>query len=102
MSGGSWDYLSFKVSDASRALLEDKCSDRPWGELDLNEDQKQWRQRLGRHLALVADALHAIEWVDSCDSSYPDDVKAIQKFSNETAFLEIARSLISVKTEDDE
>lgn len=36
------------------------------------------RAAFGRHLLLVADAMHAVEWVDSCDWGPGDEVEAIK------------------------
>jgi hypothetical protein len=40
------------------------------------------RKAFGKHLILVAKALHDIEWVDSCDYGEGDEVKAIMKVVN--------------------
>lgn len=78
MSGGSWDYVSFRVRDIAEALLADKMLDRDY-DPELNEEQKAARHKLGSLLALVSDALYAIEWVDSHDTSTPSDNEAIEK-----------------------
>lgn len=62
MSGGSWDYICYKVSDAANRLVEEKCPH---------------RRAFGLHLRLIAEALHDIEWVDSCDKSAGDEIKSI-------------------------
>lgn len=64
MSGGSWNYLCFKVEDAARDLIRSKCPK---------------RRAFGLHLKLVAEALHDIEWVDSADKSQGDEFEAIMK-----------------------
>lgn len=64
MSGGSWEYLCYKVQDAAFKLCQS------------NNAQ---RKAFGKHLALVAEALHDIEWVDSCDKSPGDEFKSIMK-----------------------
>ena len=64
MSGGSWDYVCYKVADAANALKNQACP---------------YRQALGQHLVLVAEALHDIEWVDSCDKSPGDEIESIKK-----------------------
>jgi hypothetical protein len=78
VSGGSWDYAFGLIADIADALRNDTStgSRRP---LPLNDDQRLWRRRLAAHLQLVSEALHAIEWVDSYDYSYPEDVEAIKK-----------------------
>ncbi len=50
MSGGSMDYLSYKVEEAN-----------------FREDTPE-RRAFRNHLQLVATALHAIEWADSGDT----------------------------------
>lgn len=64
MSGGSWDYFYMGVKDVASRLME---SDAPE------------RVAFGQHLNDVADALHAIEWVDSCDWGPGRDSEAIRK-----------------------
>lgn len=64
MSGGSWDYLCYKVKDAAKQLCEEKCNH---------------RKAFGKHLHLISEALHDIEWVDSCDLGRGDEIKAIMK-----------------------
>lgn len=64
MSGGSWDYLCYKVADAANQLVKSKCPR---------------RKSFGHHLRLVAEALHDIEWVDSCDLGEGDEIKNIMK-----------------------
>lgn len=62
------DYLFSKVEDVA---------------LWLKEEKDPYRAMFGNHLLKVARALHEIEWVDSCDKSYPDDINAIkQVFDN--------------------
>lgn len=62
MSGGSMDYLSFKVEQAEF------------------EENTPLRKAFRKHLKLVADALHEIEWADSGDTSPGEhDEKAIMK-----------------------
>jgi len=76
MSGGSWDYAFRKVSDIVDALRNDSTTHgRP---LELNPHQKEQRHKLADLMEKVSAALHAIEWVDSYDSSYPRDTDAIE------------------------
>lgn len=78
MSGGSWDYLTFKVSDAADCLLRDKTTE--YDELtELTDAQKEARHRFGNLLEKVAHALYEIELVDSGDSSTPKDIDAINE-----------------------
>ena len=76
MSGGAWDYGFGRVADIADALRNDTStgSRRP---LDLLDDQRAKRRALADLLDKVSTAMHAIEWVDSGDTSYPSDVKAI-------------------------
>lgn len=81
MSGGSWDYSYGKLSGVIEALELDTTLDHR--KLDLNDLQKEQRHKLAALLDKVRDALRAIEWVDSGDSSYPSDTIAIKEvFSN--------------------
>lgn len=64
MSGGSWDYLCYKVQDAAERL---------------GEERSVHRRALGKHLLLVAEALHDIEWVDSSDRAKGSELPAIMK-----------------------
>ena len=63
MSGGSWDYLCWKVEDAV---------------IQLQKSKDPLRRAFGEHLQLCANALHDIEWVDSSDMSHGDDRVAIE------------------------
>jgi len=76
MSGGSWGYLYRNINDAAFALQRGAATERD-SALDLNEEQREKRRKLGELLEKVAHALHEIEWVDSCDSSFPSDTQAI-------------------------
>lgn len=64
MSGGHYDYLSDKV----RAFAE---------ALEVNGDPK--RKAFKKLMALVAQAAHDIEWVDSGDCGPGDEHKAIDR-----------------------
>lgn len=63
MSGGSMDYLCFKVDDVASELATSKCPT---------------RRAFAEHLKKVAHALHEIEWVDSADKASPDDIVAMR------------------------
>lgn len=54
MSGGSYDYLYSKISNMADCLVS---------------DPDPIRSAFGKHLILVSEAAHDVEWVDSCDSS---------------------------------
>lgn len=75
MSGGSWDYLYCKVDDASCRLQAKKSS--------------AIRRAFGKHLDLVAKALHDIEWVDSCDFGPGDEEAAIRAVLGASASAQI-------------
>lgn len=62
MSGGSWDYLYGRVRDAAERLQAEPSA---------------LRQDLGRHVALVATALRAVEWLDSGDygEEHEDEIR---------------------------
>lgn len=64
MSGGSWEYFFGRLDDVADRLKAESCP---------------LRRALGSRLKLAATALHAIEWVDSCDRSKGselDDIRA--------------------------
>ena len=63
MSGGSWDYLYSRIEDAGDRLVGSKCVK---------------RATLGRLMLRVAEAMHAIEWVDSCDWGQGDELEHIE------------------------
>jgi threonine dehydrogenase-like Zn-dependent dehydrogenase len=64
MSGGSWGYSFRYVMEAADRLKNSKCKK---------------RKAFGDHLKLIANALHDIEWVDSCDYGPGDEIEAIMK-----------------------
>lgn len=53
MSGGCYDYTYIRVETMSR---------------DLIKSRDPLRKAFGRHLKLIAVAMHDVEWVDSGDS----------------------------------
>lgn len=61
MSGGSYDYIGFKIADID---LRNKTTD-------------PRRAAFQKLLKLVGNAMHEIEWVDSCDSSPGAEYAAI-------------------------
>ena len=63
MSGGSMDYLCFKVEDQV---------------VKLKESRSPLRRAFAEHLVLVSKALHDIEWVDDGDYSSPTDEISIK------------------------
>jgi hypothetical protein len=76
VSGGSWNYAFGQINDIVDALRSDTSTD-SHRKLSLNADQKEQRRKLADLLEKVSHAMHSIEWVDSFDSSYPDDTAAI-------------------------
>lgn len=64
MSGGSWEYVGYKVQEAAERLVR---------------SQQPERRALGERLALMAQALLDIEWVDSADYSPGREADAIRK-----------------------
>lgn len=71
MSGGSYDYAYCKVEDFASKLSA--------------KGQSPLRRAFAKHLLLVAEAMHDIEWVDSGDFSPGSDVEPIQKCLRESA-----------------
>ena len=78
MSGGSYDYLYCKVEDMADRIVE--AGDTPE------------RRRFAEHLRRVANAMHAIEWVDSCDLDRGEENAAIRAVFDpaENAAIDIA------------
>jgi hypothetical protein len=70
MSGGSWDYFTFKADEVAERLESEKSP---------------LRRALGQHMRLIAKALYDIEWVDSGDKGEGDDIEAIKAVFEDTA-----------------
>lgn len=69
MSGGSLDYVSYKVENAmSTIAINGPGSDDP-----------PLYMAFVKHLQLVTNALHEIEWVLSCDNSPGKELSAMRK-----------------------
>lgn len=64
MSGGSMDYLTYKVDEQADELL--------------NKNRTPLQRAFGNHLKKVAKALHDIEWVWSGDYGRGDEEDAIK------------------------
>lgn len=75
MSGGSMDYLCYKVEDAT---------------FSTNTPE---RLAFAKHLKRVAKALHDIEWVDSGDYDPGKESEAIRDCLSDGAVLEAAIEL---------
>lgn len=85
MSGGSWDYVYSRFQEVADRLCQERCPD---------------RRALGRHLQIVAKAMHDIEWVDSCDYARGSDLPAIkealkQRVTPLEVLIEDARQVMS-------
>lgn len=70
MSGGSLEYLCFKIHQAIDEIHRHGGFTAPH------------HKRFLKHLSKVADALHDIEWVMDCDMGPGDEDKAIKKVLN--------------------
>lgn len=71
MSGGSLDYVCFKVKDAAQSIRL-RC--------DAGVERNPRLQRnFARSLDLVAAALKDLEWYYSCDSDWKNAEKSIYK-----------------------
>ena len=85
MSGGSYDYVCFKIDEAADSLVNQKCPE---------------RRALGHLMHKIGKAMHDIEWVDSCDYKRGDEMEAIREVLNGVhmspldLLLEDARKLI--------
>ena len=76
MSGGSLDYVFYKLDDAVDSI--EKRATTPL------------HKAFAVHLKDVSKALHDLEWVFSCDYSDGDEVEAIRKVVNKEMELEAA------------
>lgn len=63
MSGGAYDYVSWKIEEFANTLSR--------------TEQDPRREAFKKLLSLVANAAHEIEWVDSCDKSPGDEHDSI-------------------------
>lgn len=70
MSGGSYSYAYLRLDEFIEAMEVAKFPD------DVNIPI---RREFAKHLRLVSEAMMAIEWVDSGDSSPPHDADAIRR-----------------------
>ena len=76
MSGGSLDYVCYKLDDAIE-VIERRAT-------------TVLQKAFAKHLKDVAKALHDLEWVYSGDYSDGDDVEALRKVVNKEMELEAA------------
>jgi hypothetical protein len=82
MSGGSYDYAYARVQDMASSML--------------NRDASPLRVAFARHLKKVADAMQAVEWVDSCDSARGDEDEPIRACIASGAEAEAAREALEL------
>lgn len=80
MSGGSWNYFFAKLNDVAFALAKHETTEYEDMGQHLNEEQKAARQTLSKVLLELSDVMKDIEWVDSGDTTFPQDVDSINKF----------------------
>lgn len=67
MSGGSYDYVCYKIDEAADSLVNQSCPE---------------RRALGHLMHKVGKAMHDIEWVDSSDYRKGDEMDAICEVLN--------------------
>ena len=63
MSGGSWDYICYRM---------DEVADK------LQHERSPLRRAFGKHLVLCAKAMHDIEWSDSGDIGEGEEIPAMK------------------------
>lgn len=74
MSGGKYDYIQFRMEDVAESLMD--------------KSNTPLQRAFGKHLKLVADALHKIDYVKSGDCSEGDEVEDIAKVLGSTKWAE--------------
>ena len=86
MSGGSWDYFTYKMDDVANRLKEDK---------------EPLRRAFGEHMRLCAEAVRAVEWVDSGDWGDGDEMEYIRKALGDSAaekeVSELQKELLTIR-----
>jgi hypothetical protein len=87
VSGGHYNYSYRHVADMAQELEE--CTD-------------PVRKRFAQHLRLVADAMHDVEWVDSCDYGLEGDHAAILKVIGEGKTAELTEVLCRLRMSSNE
>jgi len=80
MSGGSWDYFTYKCDEVANKL---------------EADSSPLRRAFGAHMRLVAKAMHDVEWVDSSNMASGDDREAIQAVLGDAAEIREIEVLLS-------
>ena len=76
MSGGSLDYCYGRVQDAAHTIL--------------SRAESPTHRAFAAHLLKVSEALRAMEWMLSCDTSPGSEMAAIRAVLSEGAELEAA------------
>ena len=75
MSGGSYDYAYVKVEEFAYSIREEgQCSAAP----------PELRRAFAEHCHLVARAMKAVEWNDSCDGDNEEELLIRQILSEES------------------
>lgn len=77
MSGGSYDYFFLKLRDYAQEI-QDKARDLHVAS-SLPYRNKMKRFKLAKLIHLISDAAHDIEWVDSGDFGYGDEIESIDR-----------------------
>ena len=82
MSGGSYDYICYKIKELKSEIRGQESNPR--------------RKAFAELMELVGNAMHDIEWVDSCDYGVGDENESIDKvfsyLSNDPETIIKARS----------
>lgn len=76
MSGGSLDYCYCRVQDAANTIL--------------SRAESLTHRAFAAHLLKVSEALRAMEWMLSCDTSPGSELGAIRAVLSEGAELDVA------------
>jgi hypothetical protein len=76
MSGGSYDYLCYKMEDAGQRLIA--------------KHQPAYRRAFGELMMKCAKAMHDVEWADSGDKGTGDDEETIMDCIHFSDVLRVA------------
>ena len=74
MSGGSYNYVFYKIAEAAETMIA-------------RSDNRPERRALAKHLTKLADLMHTVEWAASGDFGRDDDLAPIREFLGEPAIL---------------
>ena len=86
----AWPLVSVAVFFAYQRVremahgIDDRLAARPVGRLGEGRESHELRERFAKHLLVVADAMRAIEWAESGDSSEGAADDAIRKCIGES------------------